>query len=204
DYIANEKYELEKEKENRQKDADRLAGRFGLDLLGPGASEAEILAYATMLSEEAHASDEQKRRSESESSVSAWSSETVTPEAQTSPPIVKDQEQLDADIAEAIRLSLYLEQNGGAPTAGKRAYEVPFRYGKSRITPSQSPPSAGGGVGSSRVVEEDDLDFALQLSLAEEQSRKEGGKEEEEEFPMLAKSASGSDSGKGKGKRRAS
>jgi len=203
DYIANEKYELEKEKENRQKEADRLAGRFGLDLLGPGASEAEILAYATMLSEEAHASDEQKRKSESGGSVSAWSSETVTPEAQVSPPLVKDQEQLDADIAEAIRLSLSLEQSGGAPRVGERTYEVPIRYGKSRRSPSRSPPGGGVGVGCSRVAE-DDLDFALQLSLVEEQSRMED--DGEEQFPVLAKSVSpsGSGKGKGKGKRRAS
>lgn len=214
DYIANERYELEKEKESRRKEADRLAGRFGLDLLGPGASEDELLAYATMLSEEAHASDEQKRKSESESSVSAWSSETVTPEAQVSPPPVKDQEDLDADIAEAIRLSLRLEQSGGAPGAAERAYEVPIKYGKSRRSPSRSPPRVGAAVGSSSTIveaEEDDLDFALQLSLVEERSRKESAEvgeeeeeEEEEEFPALVKSVSPSGSGNGKGKRRAS
>lgn len=214
DYIANERYELEKEKESRQKEADRLAGRFGLGLLGEGASEDEMLAYATMLSEEAHASDEQKRRSESEQKSSAWSSETVTPEAQSSPPPVRNQEELDADIAEAIRLSLSLEQSGGAPSmVGEGAYEVPIKYGKSRRSPSGSPPRARVGVGASaggsRVTgQEDDLDFALQLSLAEERSRKGGAGEVEaevdEEFPVLARGGSPHGSGKGKGKRRAS
>ena len=215
DYIANERYELAKEKETRQKEADRLAGRFGLGLLGESASEEEMLAYATMLSEEAHASDEQKRKSESEGKSSAWSSETVTPEAQISPPLIKDEDELNADIAEAIRLSLSVEQGGGAlSTGGDRAYEVPIRYRKSRRSPSGSPPAAsvgvGGGVGSSRVAApEDDLDFALQLSLAEERSRVGGAEEDlevrvDEEFPVLARGGSPSGSGKGKGKRRVS
>lgn len=215
DYIANERYELEREKEARQKEADRLAGRFGLELLGDGASEEEMLAYATMLSEEAHASDEQKRKSETEQESSAWSSETVTPEAHISPLSIKEQDELDADIAEAIRLSLSLEQGSGASArADERVYEVPIKYGKSRRSPSSSPSSAsvgaGAGVGSSRVAtQEDDLDFALQLSLAEERSRMAGGRGEvevevDEEFPVLARGGSPSGSGKGKGRRRVS
>lgn len=211
DYIANERYELEKEKERRQKETDRLAGRFGLDLLGDGVSEEEMLAYATMLSEEAHASDEQKRKIETERTSSAWSSQTVTPEAQISPPVVKNQDELDADIAEAIRLSLSLEQSDGTSArVGNWAYEVPIKYGRSRRSPSRSPPSTrvGAGVDSSGVVkEEDNLDFALQLSLAEERSLMSGGGGEvkvnvDEEFPVLARGGSPSGSGKGKGRRR--
>ena len=208
DYIANERYELEMEKESRRKEADRLAGRFGLDLLGHDASEEEMLAYATMLSEEAHASDEQKRKVESEGSTSAWSSQTVTPEVQISPPLVKNQDELDADIAEAIRLSLASEHSPvAAPMTAPsdRAYEVPIKYGKSRRSPSRSPPraaaagmstSTGGRSSSVPIVAEDDLDFALQLSLAEEQSRRERSGEAEEEaeaeFPSLGRGGSGS------------
>lgn len=215
DYIANERYELEKEKETRQKEADRLAGRFGLGLLGDGASEEEILAYATMLSEEAHASDEQKRKSETERKSNAGSDRTVTPEARVSPPLVKQQDELDADMAEAIRLSLSLEQSDGVSAGvGERAYEVPIKYSRSRRSPSGSPPGAcvraGAGVGSSRIAkEDDDMDFAPQLSLAEERSRTGGGGREvdlevDEEFPVLARGASPSGSGKGKGRRRVS
>ena len=216
DYIANERYELEMEKETRQREADRLAGRFGLDLLGHGASEDELLAYATMLSEEAHASDQQKRQSETGRAGSAWSSETVTPEAQISPPLGKDHDELDAEIAEAIRLSLSLEQGGAAPsTVGERVYEVPIKYGKSRRSPSTSPRSASAGAGtgvvSRGVAVDEDLDFVLLLSLAEERSRMGGGGGEaeidvdgDEHFPVLARGGSPPGSAKGKGKRRVS
>ena len=50
DYIANERFELDREKEQRRKDADRFAGRFGTDLLD--GSEEEMLAYAALLSQE--------------------------------------------------------------------------------------------------------------------------------------------------------
>jgi hypothetical protein len=69
DYIANEKQELEREKIAKRKEHERMSGRFGTDLLGPGASEEELLAYATMLSEEAYTSDEMKRRGSGESTA---------------------------------------------------------------------------------------------------------------------------------------
>ncbi|KAL9121786.1 MAG: hypothetical protein Q9187_001661, partial [Circinaria calcarea] len=104
DYIANEKLELEQEKESRRREEERLAGRFGLDLLGPGASENEIMAYATLLSEEAAKSDELKRR-DSDSSSGAVTSGTVT-EVMSSPlgPEPLNETDMDADLAEAIRL----------------------------------------------------------------------------------------------------
>ena len=43
DYIANEKFELEREQEERRRREERLAGRFGVDLLN---NEEEALAYA--------------------------------------------------------------------------------------------------------------------------------------------------------------
>ncbi|KAL9602520.1 MAG: hypothetical protein Q9219_001815 [cf. Caloplaca sp. 3 TL-2023] len=102
DYIANEKMELEKEKVRKRKEEERLAGRFGLDLLGPGATEEEILAYATMLSEEAAESDEQRRKSESGNEGSA----TPKDEASTSATDHDRFAETDPDIAEAVRLSL--------------------------------------------------------------------------------------------------
>lgn len=193
-YIANEKFELEREKHERRRHADRLAGRFGVDLLG---NEEEALAYAAMLSQETL--EEERRRRESESS-SALSSATITPE-----PSIKDEGELDADIAEAIRLSLY---DSPASTLGTHdslgseedaGFDIPIKYAKSRkSTPSKStssPRTKGkAAAGSSKEIELSDLEFALQLSLAEEQSRKEA---EESDFPPLSPTPSDS---KGKGK----
>ena len=113
-----------RDRQERQKQAERLAGRFGTELL----SEDEALAYAAMLSQETMEAEE-LRRIERESS--AFSSETVTPEpsiqAQPSSPAVKDDEELDADIAEAIRLSLN-------ESSGADMYE-----------PATTPPSAFSG-----------------------------------------------------------
>lgn len=203
DYIANEKHELEREKQERYRVAERMAGRFGVDLLG---SEEEALAYATMLSQESHELDQARRR-ESKSS-SAVSSDTVTPEpsirGQSSSPAVDDQE-FDVDIAEAIRLSLQDSPASGMYGSGSPApgFDIPIKYAKGKKTPPKSKTSptrskANAASGSSREGEMSDLEFALQLSLAEEQSRKEA---ERDEFPPLSPSpSSGTGSGKGKGK----
>ena len=71
DYISNEKQELEREKVAKRKEDDRLSGRFGVGLFGAGVSEEEMLAYATMLSEESWTSDEIKRKGSEESSSAA-------------------------------------------------------------------------------------------------------------------------------------
>ncbi|MCJ1250612.1 hypothetical protein MMC30_007840 [Trapelia coarctata] len=195
DYIANERADLEREKQARRKEEERLAGRFGLDLLGPGASEDEILAYATLLSEEAAKSDETRRKSESEGSVIS----------RTEGPPVESQfeDETDPDIAEAIKLSL--QEAAGIPTSlpdTSQFRDFPMRYAKKR-SPSSSPPRSAAAAGSSLKPEADDLEFVLQLSLAEEASRREVvEEEEEEEFPMLSKSPSPPIERKGKGKRR--
>ena len=192
DYIANERAELEREKQVRRKEQERLAGRFGVDLLGPGASDDEILAYATLLSEEAARNDEVRRKSESEGSVVVDSSNVV--------PNISDEEEPDADIAEAIRLSLQeiVEPAQLAPDSQPRM-DFALRYVKKRHSPSTSPPRSNAMGGSSRQSEESALAYALQLSLAEEASRQEV----EEDFPVLSLKPS-PPSGNGKGKRRAS
>ncbi|KAF2690552.1 hypothetical protein K458DRAFT_483866 [Lentithecium fluviatile CBS 122367] len=206
DYIANEKHELEREKQERRRQTERMAGRFGIDLLG---SEEEALAYATMLSQEAMLADEARRR-ESESS-SVVSSDTVTPEpsirAQSSSPTVPTNNDLDADIAEAIRLSLQDSPGSGIQGSGSPApdlgFDIPIRYAKGKKSPPRSkasPTRAGkakAGSLSKREEELSDLEFAMQLSLAEEASRKEaeGG---DDEFPPLSPTPGG----KGKGKAR--
>ncbi|RYO68687.1 hypothetical protein AA0116_g1526 [Alternaria tenuissima] len=196
-YIANEHSELERDRQERQKQAERLAGRFGTELL----SEDEALAYAAMLSQETMEAEE-LRRIERESS--AFSSETVTPEpsiqAQPSSPAVKDDEELDADIAEAIRLSL--NESSGADmyepaTTPPSAFDIPIKYAKGKKSlPSRSqgstPRKDRTTAGSSNESEMSDLEFAMQLSLAEEQSRKDA----EDAFPPLSPAAGS----KGKGR----
>ncbi|KAF1966024.1 hypothetical protein BU23DRAFT_518664 [Bimuria novae-zelandiae CBS 107.79] len=198
-YIDDEKHELERDTVERRKRADRLAGRFGIDLLG---SEEEALAYATMLSQETMQMDEAKRR-ESESSF-ATSSDTVTHEpsaAQSSSPTMAIDPELDADIAEAIRLSLQDSPATGMYGSGSSAlddeWDIPVKYAKGKKSGSPTRASRAGGVsGSSNDKEMDELEFALQLSLAEEASRKEV-EAVDDAFPPLSPLAG---SGKGKGK----
>lgn len=194
DYIVTEKIELEREKIARRKEEERMSGRFGTDLLGAGASEDEIMAYATMLSEEAWNSDELKRRASEDSSTVA------SPRARSSRPHTSEPKtKVDEDLEEAIRLSLLESEQASSPITSD--FDIPIRYAKGSRhgTPSKIPRASASKVAVSNS-EADDLEFAMQLSLAEEKSRME----DEESFPALTKSASsGSDAGgKGKGKSR--
>ncbi|KAI9723938.1 MAG: hypothetical protein M1812_000656 [Candelaria pacifica] len=204
EYIANEKLELENQKRVSKREAERLTGRFGVDLLGKDASEAEILAYATMLSEESLAQDVERRQSESsQGSISdkVWHRGSVISDdsmtGQSLAGLLDEREDDDASIAEAIRLSLL---NGDDPglQASSVTRNASIKYTEGRQRPSSpSPPTSNTGRGSSQPTLEADLDFALQLSLAEEQSRNDI-------FPTLVGSHSSTSSAKGKGKRRAS
>ncbi|SMR61546.1 unnamed protein product [Zymoseptoria tritici ST99CH_3D1] len=198
DYIANEKFELDREKQLRQKDAQRFAGRFGTELLD--GSEEEMLAYAAMLSQETLEQESRRRVSDASTAFSTaassigqsnWSTADATP-ASPSPREVapRTDDELDADIAEAIRQSL-----AASPGAG---YDIPIRHAKPRNKKAPSAKSSPRLAGKSKEAEMSDLDFALQLSLAEEQSRR--SLEESEPFPGLPV-ASGR--GKGKGRERA-
>lgn len=184
-YIANEQLEMEREKQTRKKESERFAGRFGTALLD--GSEEEMIAYAAMLSQESHELEQSRRASDSASATDSapftasesgavWSSDTATPAQSASPNTLtpKTDDEYDADVAEAIRLSLAASQN--APT-----FDIPFRQAKPKRgrkgssvfnSPKGSPIMAAG---SSRESEMSDLDFAIQLSLAEEQSRTEFG-----------------------------
>lgn len=189
DYISNERFEMEREKAARQKDYERLSGRFGTNLLGEGASEEEMLAYATMLSEEAFSTDEKKRQENKGSSVT------------TSPRVPETQDATDADLEEAIRLSL-LESEQVSSSPSTDHFNIPIKYAKNsrQGTPSKSA-KAGSSKAQAAAQEVDDLEFALQLSLAEEQSRVAM----DEDFPALSPASSngsGGEKGKGKGKSR--
>ena len=199
DYIANEKLELEREKADKQKEEARLAGRFGINLLGPGASEDEILAYATLLSEEAAKSDEQRRKNEMGGGDEGSSRKKE---------VAADDDicatEIDHEIEEAIRLSLLEAENQGLhPTAeGNQSLSA------SQIRSQSASPSDRSGNGqddrNALALEEADLDLALRLSVAEQNSRGKEG-----EFPPLGPdpadpTGSGSvGSSKGKGKMRA-
>ncbi|KAL8638770.1 MAG: hypothetical protein Q9228_004105 [Teloschistes exilis] len=187
DYIANEKAELEQEKKRKRKEDERLRGRFGLDLLGPGATEDEILAYATLLSEESARSDEARRRSGSEASsehstvIEGVSSSSLTTAAAAVAPVeaAEEEESIDPDIAKAIRLSLQ-ESSPHAAAAAEASFPIRVRKAKRA---SSSPLRGQGGspsvmkkIVASSEEEQDDLDFALRLSLVEEESRHGGGK----------------------------
>ena len=182
DYIVNEKLELEHEKRTKRKEEERLSGRYGVDLLGPGATEDELLAYATMLSEEAAHSDELRRQSASECS----SHDDVSEKVATSPLLEIIQDELDSDMAEAIRLSL--EDNKarrvssfGDGDASSNVFSIKTTKNRS---PSKSPPWRGSPHALSEtnhdrkspVAELDDLRYALKLSQAEEESRSESGR----------------------------
>ena len=194
DYIANEKFELDREKTQRRKNAQRFAGRFGTELLD-GASESEMIAYAAMLSQEALEEDNLRRGSDastvtSSAAHSTLPTSTTTPVA-SSPPLSRTPPEADdEDMAEAIRLSLASSPVG--PNYVVRQGKHKARKGSStRSSPHLSPILAT----SSTSMEMTDLDFAIQLSLAEEQSKRE----QVEAFPALA-SADVGVTGKGKGK----
>jgi hypothetical protein len=192
-YIANEADELEREQIERRKQSERMAGRFGTELL----DEEEALAYAAMLSQESLEAEE-KRRLESESRI--FSSEPVTPESSAVAHLDGDDD-IDADIAEAIRLSLndspgQYEHASSPPST----FDIPIKYAKgkkSSPTRAKDSPSRKGkaAAGGSNEKELSDLEFALQLSLAEEASKKEA-EIGEDQFPPLSPVAGA----KGKGR----
>lgn len=200
-YIENEKFELEREKIQRQKQAEREAARYGTELL---EDEDEALAYALLLSQE-NAEAEEKKRRESEF-IELSRQDTIKPSVQLSSnnDISTSEEDLDPEIAEAIRLSL-AEDNGSDPfwsdSTEPSPFDIPIKYAKGKKSASNSPwgtpaKHGKGAGGSSNGNELSDLEFAMQLSLAEEQSRKEM---EEDQFPALSPRPGG---GKGKGKAR--
>ncbi|OQU94529.1 hypothetical protein CLAIMM_00878 [Cladophialophora immunda] len=191
DYISNERHEMEREKLVRQKELERLSGRFGTNILGEGASEEELLAYATMLSEEAFSSDERKRKE-------TYGGSSIASPNPSQSGADNAADAADAELEEALRLSLLeSEQVSSSPAMSASDFDIPIRYAKGSRhgTPSRSG-KAGSSKAKAAVQEEDDLEFALQLSLAEEQSRMAM----DEDFPMLSKSTSGGSEGSGKGK----
>ena len=197
DYIANERFELDREKDQKRKEAQRFAGRFGTQLLD--GSEEEMIAYAALLSQESLEQENQRRVSDASTAVSTDHSNLATgkvtptgsPSAESTP---KTDEELDADVAEAIRQSL-----ASSPTP---SFDVPIRHAKPKgrkpSPPCASPLSSPRMAESSKANEMSDLEFAMQLSLAEEQSKQDAAPPAGDDFPSLSPTAR--DDGKGKGR----
>ena len=198
DYIATEQEDLRQEKLRRNREEARLLGRFGVGL--GGLTDEEALKYAELVSAEAFQKDEERRMSDAMSgeSVGDWSSATATPEGsvmRSSSPQYKTDDELESDIEKAIRLSLLdgVDESGSPPRAsGSGCYDIPIVYKQKKLRRSASSSPSTSQASRSRAkppVAADDLEFALQLSLAEERSRGDG------EYPALES--------KGKGKGRA-
>ncbi|KAE8393332.1 hypothetical protein BDV23DRAFT_180669 [Aspergillus alliaceus] len=201
DFIEDEKVEMQRQEKADRKKKAHLSNRFGIDLLGPDVSEEQLLAYAQLLSEEAFASEAQKRGEVVPSSVaSSASSDTIGRNdssvaadefsSSSSPYEEPVDDDLAPDIAEAIRLSLLDE----GPGPGEQYPDIPIKYAKGSQSSSGSFVLSEAITESSRRQELDDLELAIQLSLAESQPQ-----EQTDEFPSL--SAWGhSEQGKGKGR----
>jgi len=217
DYIATEQEDLRKEKLRRSKEDARLRGRFGVGL--GGLSDEDAIRYAEMISAETFQMDEERRMSDAgyladSSAQSACTSSTVTPigsykERYSSPPKDEDFEQ---DIEEAIRLSLLdgVDSGGCSPrTSGSGGYDIPITYKQKKVrrSASSSPStskasryrvSASPSEGKNTGVAADDLEYALQLSLAEEASRMEVREVDQEDFPSLVSPIRGKGKGRAK------
>jgi hypothetical protein len=214
DFIDDEHEEMKRQFVEDQRQKVHFSHRFGTDLLGPDATEEELLAYARLLSTESWNSDTTKfKDAESSTIASSVSSDTIAAQSSSFPPrefssssspaLETVEEELAPDIAEAIRLSL-LDETPSWSDQQPPSSSIPIRYGKGakfdRRRPSSSPPEPE----SSNQQEIEDLEFAIQLSLAEEQSREQASSaQQDEEFPpslSMSYGNTGLDRNKGKGR----
>lgn len=194
DYIEDEKVEMERQKVADQKERKHLNNRFGVELLGPDASEEEIIAYAQLLSQESMTDDAAKRGESLETPNISTSPSTPglndvsnEPSSSSSPFQTSVEDVDDPEIAEAIRLSLLEEQASSFGTD-------PFTTRASQSSQSDYSPEPRAAE-SSNQQEIDDLEFALQLSLVENNAETAG---EWEEFPVLSTQSPRKDKGKGR------
>ncbi|KAH8812268.1 hypothetical protein F5884DRAFT_672228 [Xylogone sp. PMI_703] len=224
DYIATEQEEIKNEKFRREREEARLRGRFGVGL--GGLTDEEAIKYAEMISVESFQKEAERRvtdpgyvadSGESSSVQSGWSSDTVTPEGSVqshASPSYERAGEYDHDLEEAIRLSLLdgPDEVDTSPTAGASiGFNIPITYKskKSKHSPSTSPPtshatknwsSSSAKSPNDDSFATDDLELAIQLSLAEEKSRLDNSGDVsgffEEDFPELEREVTG----KGKGR----
>ncbi|KAJ5560520.1 hypothetical protein N7513_002919 [Penicillium frequentans] len=212
DFIEDERKEIKRQEIEDAKERAHLSARFGIDLLGPDIDEEQLLLYAQLLSQEAQSGTDVQKREENAiaSSVGTSISDPAGPSScglddlssSSSPWQNAADDAVDDDLAEAIRLSLLDEKATDYTPLPDLTPSIPIKYAKGVRRRSLSPSPSVAGPESSQQKEMDDLEFAIQLSLAEDQSR---DVQEWEEFPALASGhlSSSQSSGKGKGKARA-
>ncbi|KAI0391056.1 hypothetical protein F5Y17DRAFT_461184 [Xylariaceae sp. FL0594] len=223
-YIAAEAEELRNERRHQAREEARLRSRFGSDMTEEEALQyAEMISQESFLLDEqrrASASDTTSA-ADFDMTSTTGSMDTVTPDPSVtdlSPPTAEqlDESEYELQIQTAIRLSLMEGVNdlGRSPKAndlGEFDGLITFREKRSKNSPSSSHTplvhrgDSSASSSSSRAalqpefaVADDDLELALQLSLAEEESRKAFVQCEtsEDEFPPLG----GDGQGKGKGR----
>ncbi|KAM5434265.1 hypothetical protein MferCBS31731_006759 [Microsporum ferrugineum] len=202
DYIVNEKAEVERQRIAKERELAHMSGRFGTDLLGKDASDEDLLAYACLLSEESYTSDERNRRGSESSSAGSSSSETVASDETFSanpltgqisrPTLDTVDEEMEPGLAEAIRRSL---QNDNNP------YNEGSALLEEDITDIGSFSFSPDLACASSQANDDDLEFAIQLSLSEQQGQAEPVSLQDD-FPVLGSTSSTPSKRKGRGKRR--
>ncbi|KAI1776974.1 hypothetical protein F4818DRAFT_365672 [Hypoxylon cercidicola] len=186
---------------------------------------AEMVSQEAFLADEQRRASASDTGSAADFDTTSSSGSTITPDPSVTGPSplaasssahndATDESDYELQIQAAIRLSLLEGVNdmGASPRASSSGeYDIPItikeRRGKrsSSSSPSSShtpivkrAESPGPAESSSKPIVDADLEFALQLSLAEEESRKASlaALDGEDEFPSLG----GSGLGKGKGR----
>ncbi|KAI1817799.1 hypothetical protein GGS20DRAFT_530837 [Poronia punctata] len=223
-YIAAEAEELHDEQRHEAREQARLRARFGVGI--SNMTEEEALQYAEMISQETFQLEEHRRASASDTASAAdldttsttGSMDTITPDpsvTELSPPTAEalDESDYELQIQTAIRLSLLegvndLGRSPKGPSSGEFDGPITSKEKRNKHSFSSSPssshtplvqadPSSSATILNDAVAD-DDLELALQLSLAEEESRRDMLllHTSEEEFPSLG----GDGQGKGKGR----
>lgn len=225
DFIAEEEKEMIRSNEERRREMSRMQARFGAfgDL-----TEEEALEYAQILSSESYAADEQRRASDSGADTGAdldtvSSFSDVTPEPsiieQKSPVSMlttDGEDEYDEHLQHALRLSLMetVEASPSSRSQGTADFDFVVKYkpkgGRKTKTPRSGPQSPSGrilgnaslrpGVSTYQMTTDDDLAFAISLSLQDQEGLAplSSSLKSEDEFPALNHDLSG----KGKGPMR--
>ncbi|KAI1102268.1 hypothetical protein F4804DRAFT_313508 [Jackrogersella minutella] len=184
---------------------------------------AELVSQESLLLDEQRRTSASDTGSAGDLDTTSSSGSTVTPDPSVTGPSplaassgarneTTDESDYELQIQAAIRLSLLegVDDLGKSPRASssgdydapivvkeKRGKRSPSNSPSSSHTPMVKPAESSNSVAAgSKSAVDDDLEFALQLSLAEEESRRAGMAAMEDEFPSLG----GSSIGKGKGK----
>lgn len=225
-YIAAEAEELRLDQQHKAREHARMRARFGVGLADLNEEEAiqyaEMMSQEAFLFDEQRRTSASETGSAFDTtSTSGRSFDTITPDPSVtglSPPAAPssvplqatdDESDYELQIQQALRLSLLEGVNdaGQSPKGNSSGdYDFPVAYKEKRGKRTPSTPSASHTpvlhhTGSTSALAtspdmDDDLRLALELSLAEEESRKvfQASLGVDDEFPALG------GVGKGKGK----